>query len=193
LLSAWALLLAGLLAAGALRSASAEKAPTAAGVARGKYLVSIAGCNDCHTPLKMGVEGPEPDMARLLSGHPEQHAMPTPPNHAADTPWSWSGAATATAFAGPWGIRYAANLTPDRDTGLGLWTEARVVEALRTGRHMGRSRAILPPMRWQSLAAMTDEDLEAVYAYLRSVPSIENRVPEAVVAQLLPAAAPSGR
>ena len=45
-------------------------------LARGKYLVTVAGCNDCHTPLKMTAEGPKPDMDRMLSGHPEQLAMP---------------------------------------------------------------------------------------------------------------------
>src|SRR5215467_5252771 len=77
---------------------------------RGKYLVTVGGCNDCHTPLKMGARGPEPDMSRFLSGHPEQ--MGALPAVAPRGPWLWAGAATNTAFSGPWGISYAANLTP---------------------------------------------------------------------------------
>src|SRR5215212_7892408 len=64
-------------------------------VARGKYLVTIGGCNDCHTPLKMGAKGPEPDFSRELSGHPSNVVMPKPPK--SDAPWAWSGAITNTA------------------------------------------------------------------------------------------------
>lgn len=187
LLSIWGLLLLGVLAAGSLRSAPAKETPAGAAVARGKYLVTIGGCNDCHTPLKMGAKGPEPDMSRMLSGHPERMVLPAPPRMAPDAPWNWAGAASLTAFAGPWGISYASNLTPDQNTGLGIWTEEMFVKAMRTGRHMGQSRPILPPMPWHALAAMTDEDLKAVYAYLRSIPPLENRVPEAVIAEPPPA------
>jgi mono/diheme cytochrome c family protein len=186
LLGAWGLLLVGVLAAGALRSAPAApgQAKAAGGDARrGEYLVAIAGCNDCHTPLKMGPAGPEPDRSRLLSGHPERFPAAPPPALAADAAWNWSGAATATAFAGPWGVSYATNLTPDANTGLGIWSEEMFVAAMRSGRHMGQSRPILPPMPWQNLATMTDQDLAAVYAYLRSIPAISNRVPEAIVAE----------
>jgi hypothetical protein len=183
LLGVWGLVLVFVLAAGALNSAAPAAAGNDAAVARGKYLVSITGCNDCHTPLKPGPRGPEPDMSRMLSGHPEKFVLPAPPSLAPDAPWNWSGAATTTAFAGPWGISYATNLTPDQNTGLGIWSEEMFVKAMRTGRHMGQSRPILPPMPWQGLAAMTDEDLRAVYAYLRSIPPLANRVPEAVVAE----------
>jgi mono/diheme cytochrome c family protein len=197
LLGAWGLLLAGVLAAGALRSAASaapgqgSAASKGGDVERGKYLVTITGCNDCHTPLKMGPQGPQPDTSRLLSGHPAQFPGVAPPALAPDAPWNWSGAATATAFAGPWGVSYATNLTPDANTGLGIWTQEMFVKAMRTGRHMGQSRPILPPMPWQNLAAMTDQDLAAVYAYLRSIPAIANRVPDSVVAEPpAPAGAP---
>lgn len=150
-------------------------------VARGQYLVSIAGCHDCHTPLKMGAQGPEPDMSRMLSGHPAQMAMPPAPK-LPNGPWMWIGAATNTAFAGPWGVSYAMNLTPDEVTGLGIWTEEMFIKTLRTGRHWGTSRPILPPMPWQNAAQMTDEDLKSVYAYLRSIPAIRNEVPDPVIA-----------
>lgn len=145
-------------------------------VQRGKYLVTMVGCGDCHTPLKMGPSGPEPDMTRFLSGHPEQ--MGALPVHKPQGPWLWAGAATNTAFAGPWGISYAANLTPDRNTGLGIWTEEMFVKAMRTGRHMGSSREILPPMPWPALRHASDEDLKAMYAFLRSLKPITNHVPD---------------
>ncbi|HEX2253650.1 MAG TPA: diheme cytochrome c-553 [Thermoanaerobaculia bacterium] len=145
---------------------------------RGRYLVTVTGCHDCHTPLQMGPQGPQPDMARQLSGHPQDLVMPEPP--AAVGPWVWHGAGTNTAFAGPWGISYATNLTPDQNTGMGIWSEDMFVRAMRTGRHMGQSRQILPPMPWQNLAQATDEDLADIFAYLRSIPPLSNRVPEPV-------------
>jgi len=145
-------------------------------VARGKYLVSVIGCGDCHTPLKMGPQGPEPDLSRLLAGHPQELKMPKAPE--AQGPWMVSMAGTATAFAGPWGVSYTMNLTPDVNTGLGIWTEDMFVRALREGKHMGQSRPIQPPMPWQFYRNMTDEDLKSVYAYLRTIPAVHNRVPE---------------
>lgn len=148
---------------------------------RGAYLVTIGGCNDCHTPFKMGPKGAEPDMTRMLSGHPSKLVMPPAP--AAQGPWIWSGAATNTAFAGPWGVSYAPNLTPDEQTGLGRWSEQQFIQAMRTGRHLGNGRPILPPMPWPGIGRMTDTDLKAVFAYLRSVPAIANAAPESVVAE----------
>jgi mono/diheme cytochrome c family protein len=156
-------------------------------VERGKFLVHIGGCNDCHTPFKMGANGPEPDMSRMLSGHPEKMILPPPPK--AQGPWIMSVAATNTAWAGPWGISYTANLTPDELTGLGIWSEQQFIKTLRTGRHWGVARPILPPMPWQALAQLPDRDLRAIYAYLRTVKPIKNQVPDAVLAP--PPAAPS--
>jgi len=145
-------------------------------VERGRFLVQFAACGDCHTPLKEGPKGPEPDMSRLLSGHPESLKMTPPPP--AKGPWLWAGAATNTAFAGPWGVSYAANQTPDKNTGLGIWTEQMFVTAMRTGTHMGTSRPIAPPMPWQSIAIASDEDLKSIYAYLRTLKPIVNHVPD---------------
>jgi hypothetical protein len=80
------------------------------------------------------------------------------------------------------GISYASNLTPDKHTGLGVWTEQMFLTAMKTGKHMAADRPILPPMPWRSLANMTDDDLKAVYAYLRSLPPLRNQVPEPVPA-----------
>jgi hypothetical protein len=146
-------------------------------VVRGEYLVKIMVCNDCHTPWKMGQNGPEPDMSRFLSGHPEQLGT-LPPAPKGSGPWVASIAATNTAFAGPWGVSYTANLTPDQNTGLGIWTEEMFIKAIRTGRHMGVSRPILPPMPWTEFRKATDEDLKSVYAYLRTIKPIANHVPE---------------
>jgi mono/diheme cytochrome c family protein len=164
------------------RALAAEAKPGGGSAAeRGAYLVTIGSCNDCHTPWKMGAKGPEPDMTRMLSGHPAGVPMPAPPKP--QGPWVWSGAGSMTAFAGPWGISYAANLTPDPDTGLGAWDEQRFISAIRTGQHLGIGRPILPPMPWPNVAKMTDADLKAVFAYLKTIPPIKNEVPDAVVAE----------
>jgi len=145
-------------------------------VERGKYLVTIGGCNDCHTPLKMGLKGPEPDMARMLSGHPESFEI-TAGTRPASGQWMMTAAVTGTAFSGPWGVSFAANLTPDQNTGLGIWTEDMFIRTIRTGKHMGASRDILPPMPWPMYRNATDEDLKSIYAFLRSIRPVHNRVP----------------
>jgi mono/diheme cytochrome c family protein len=144
-------------------------------VKRGEYLVTITACGDCHTPMKMGEKGPEPDLSKFLSGHPQDAALPPPPGPSG--PWVWHGTGTNTAFAGPWGITYAMNLTPHTH-GMAAWTEDMFVRAMRTGKHMGESRPIMPPMPWQNAGKMTDEDLKAVYAYLKSIPPVNNVVPD---------------
>src|SRR5690348_10109726 len=89
-------------------------------IARGEYLVEIMGCHDCHTPMKLGPNGPEQDRSRALSGHPEN--APEPPS--ADLPQGYLAmiGATFTSFKAPWGTSYTRNLTPDKETGLGDWT-----------------------------------------------------------------------
>ena len=146
-------------------------------VARGAYLVKIMACNDCHTPWKMGPQGPEPDMTRMLSGHPQD--MVVQPAKLGKG-WEWAGTGTNTAFSGPWGVSFTANLTPDPDTGLGKWTEETFIRALRTGRHEGQGRPILPPMPYPMYRQATDDDLSAVFAFLRSIPQIRNRVPQPI-------------
>jgi len=145
-------------------------------IERGKYLVTIMYCNDCHTPFKMGPKGPEPDMSRMLSGHPENMKLPPPPKTSG--PWVMVGSGTNTAWAGPWGISYTANLTPDQNTGLGIWTEDMFLKAMKTGKHMATSREIQPPMPWQWIGQATDEDLKAIFAYLKSIPPVTNHVPD---------------
>jgi mono/diheme cytochrome c family protein len=144
-------------------------------VARGRYLVTIGGCHDCHTPWKLGENGPEPDMTRALSGHPADLIVPDAP--ASEGVFSIAVAGTMTAWRGGWGTSFTANLTPDEETGLGAWTTETFVSTIRNGRHMGRGRPLLPPMPYPNYAQMTDEDLASVFAYLQTLEPIENRVP----------------
>jgi hypothetical protein len=174
--------LAGLILAASLspKPAVADRAATAGPTAaRGKYLVTIMGCNDCHTPWKATPRGAEPDMTRMLSGHPQDVSVTTPPV-LGQGPWLWASAGTNTAFAGPWGISFTANLTPDPETGLGTWTSDTFIAALRTGRHEGQGRPILPPMPYPMIRQATDEDLRAIFEYLQSIPPIQNRVPQPI-------------
>lgn len=143
-------------------------------VRRGEYLVSFGDCAACHTPLKSGPNGPEPDMSLFLSGHPGSVQLPPP--GLKEGPW-FAATAGMTAWAGPWGISYAANLTPDTETGLGIWTEEMFINTMRTGKHMGAGRPILPPMPWRASAGLSDEDLKAIFAYLKTLKPVRNRVP----------------
>jgi hypothetical protein len=167
---------AAALAAG---STGAEAPKRSAKVERGEYLVRTMACHDCHTPMKMGANGPESDMTRALTGHPESLVMPPPPQ-LPEGPWLWIGAATNTAFAGPWGVSFTANLTPDPETGLGKWTEKQFLDTMRTGRHLGVGRPILPPMPWFVINNATDDDITAIFAYLQSLPPVKNRVPQPI-------------
>jgi hypothetical protein len=161
-------------------AAATTTAPTdgkAAQIERGRLLVSIGGCNDCHTPLKFDPEVglPVPDMTRMLSGHPE--GAPDPAGAPAGHDMGVINA-TMTSFKLPFGVVYTANLTPDKDTGLGAWTEEMFIRAVRTGRHMGgNGRPILPPMPWANVAQLGDGDIKAVFAFLQSIPAIRNDVP----------------
>ena len=146
-------------------------------IARGKYLVDIMGCHDCHTPMKLGPNGPEPDMARALSGHPENVAVPpatVPPGYLAMI------GASFTSFTGPWGTSFTRNLTSDKETGLGDWTVDEFIATMKTGRERGKGRPILPPMPVQNLKALSDADIRSLFAYLQSLPAIKNRTPQPV-------------
>ncbi|MCH7818782.1 MAG: diheme cytochrome c-553 [Candidatus Marinimicrobia bacterium] len=152
-------------------------------VERGKYLTMIMGCHDCHTPKTFGEHGhPMFDMTRMFSGHPADDPYPE------WTPADMERNAMAlvspmmTAWGGPWGVSFTTNLTPDDSTGLGEWTEESFIAAIRTGKHQGQpnGRAILPLMPWEVIREATDEDLKAIWAYLESIPPIENAVPTPV-------------
>ena len=178
-LAAAAAVLASVMAGTTVKATATTSADAArARIERGAYLVSTMGCHDCHTPWTMGPNGPGPAMSRALTGHPAGQQMGPPP--AVSGGWGWSGAATNTAFAGPWGISFTANLTPDPDTGLGRWTEEMFIATMKTGRHQGNGRPVLPPMPWPMLGNLNDEDIKSLFAYLQSLPPVRNRVPAPV-------------
>jgi cytochrome c553 len=143
----------------------------------GEHIVTIAACHDCHTPPKMTPNGPEMDSTRLLSGHPSDWPDPQI-NRAEMESKGLTVTQSLTAWAGPWGISYAANLTSD-STGTGLWTEQQFFTAIRHGKFKGlpNSRTLLPPMPWTVYKNMTDDELRAIFAYLKSTKPIKNKVP----------------
>ncbi len=118
-------------------------------VQRGKYLVSIIPCTDCHTP---GSFLGHPDMTRYLGGSEVGFMVPG------------------------LGVFYAPNLTPDKDTGLGNWTLRQIATAITTGvRPDGRKLA--PPMPVDSFHNLTRYDALAIAAYLKTLPPVKNKVP----------------
>lgn len=172
-------LTSGSLVKAASGTANDAEPARAARIERGAYLVRTMGCNDCHTPWKNGPNGPEMDMSRALTGHPASLVMPPAPT-LPEGPWVGSMSATNTAWAGPWGVSFTANLTPDKETGLGLWTEEMFIATMRTGRHQGKGRAILPPMPYFVVGALNDEDIKSLFAYLQSLPAVHNAVPQPI-------------
>jgi hypothetical protein len=143
----------------------------------GKYLVTTMGCADCHSPKKMGPMGPEPDMDRAFSGHPASDLVPLVDTMMLKEGWILFGMGVTT-FAGPWGQSYAANISSD-ETGIGSWTEQQFFTALRKGKLKGieEGRPLLPPMPWQSFAQLKDQDIKAIFAYLKSTKPVKNLVP----------------
>ena len=147
----------------------------------GERLVHALDCNICHSPKVFTEQGPQPDPTRLLSGHPANLPVPALPTGALG-PEGWGGLFNPhmTAWAGPWGISFAMNLTPDDETGMGVWTEDLFRNAIRNGKHMGVGRPILPPMPWQAYSVLTDEEIHSIFLYLKSLPPVKNAVPAPV-------------
>lgn len=144
----------------------------------GEHLVLIGGCNDCHTPKKVTPEGAvHLDTALWLSGHPAEM-----PSFEVDRKAMESKGLIVTQdlteWVGPWGVSYAANLTPD-ETGIGNFTEEQFFRVLREGKYKGlvNSRPILPPMPWEMYRNMTDDEIKAIFAYLKSIKPVSNIVP----------------
>lgn len=178
--------LAGLLAALGLSALAAltPTNPAAAAndeVARGRYLVDIMGCADCHTPKGMDAR-PIPGME--LAGHPAGVPLPE---------WNREMFAqnilatinpTFTAFAGPFGVAVAGNLTPDPETGIGQKTAEELIESWRTGRHWKEDRMVLPPMPMEPYSHLTDEDIRAIFAYLMTLEPVVNQCPPSVMVQM---------
>lgn len=144
----------------------------------GEHLVTICACNDCHTPKKMTPNGPEPDMSLMLSGHHKEMPVPDIDRKMVEE----QGMVVTndlTTWIGPWGVSYTANLTPD-GTGTGNWQESNFLTAIREGKLHGiqSARSLMPPMPWQEYRKMSDDELKAIFAYLKSIKPISNNVPE---------------
>ncbi len=127
---------------------AAPAAADEAQIARGKYLVSIAGCSDCHTPG--GMLG-SPDMNRYLGGSDVGFSIPTQ------------------------GVFVGQNLTPDKETGLGQWTADQVVTAIRKGKRPDGTE-LSGVMPWASFSKLTDDDAMAIATFLQSLPPVKNKV-----------------
>jgi hypothetical protein len=150
-------------------------------VKRGEYLVTLMGCNDCHSPKIFTATGEMMfDTSRLLSGHPAGSPDPTLGKKGSTTPQEGIVfSADLTAYIGPWGHSYSANLTPD-PTGLGEWSFENFRKAFTQGKFKGidGGRPIMPPMPWQMFSKINNEDLTMIWTYLRSLKPISNRVPD---------------
>ena len=147
-------------------------------IERGKFLVTVGGCDDCHTPKNFGPNGPELDMSRRLSGHPEGTPI-APVDTSLLHQWAYMSH-DLTMAVGPWGITFSANLTPDNETGIGTWQPEMFVNAMKTGKHLGvaEGRPIMPPMPWKNMAQLSEEDLRCMFAYFTSLPPVKNKVPD---------------
>lgn len=153
--------------AAALGEAQQPPAPGNAAVERGRYLVRITGCHDCHSPK---VKGMTPDLDRALSGRPSTTSLPTP------TKDEVHASPDLTAWTGPWGYSVASNLTPEPTTGIGTrYTEAAFIATMRTGKKPNGT-PIMPPMPSDVYQNMTDDDLKAIFSYLRTIKPIRNAV-----------------
>jgi mono/diheme cytochrome c family protein len=152
--------------------AATDAAPLAGGpagadaVARGKWLVGVLGCNDCHSP-KLPEGRLDPNY--LLAGHKADDPYPAWDDSLYTKGYGMLVSTSGTAFAGPWGVTFARNLTPDKTTGIGGWNEEAFINVLREG-------TLKPPMPL-SYGQLADSDLKAMYAYLASLKPVKNLVP----------------
>lgn len=151
-------------------------------IKHGEYLVKVMGCSDCHSPKNFGPQGPEIDMERSLSGYPSSRPIMMPDTNVIKKGWMLFNG-DLTQASGPWGISFAANITSD-STGIGAWTEEQFKKAITQGKYKGldNTRSILPPMPWQNFRNLKDEDIKAIFYYLKSTKPVKNVVPAAQIA-----------
>ena len=165
---------------GCVEEQKPEKMTESQMIERGKFLVTAGGCSDCHTPKLFGPHGVTHDSARFLSGYPAENPLPEV-DMSLVQPGKWVLFTQDIAGAvGPWGASFAANLTPDNETGIGTWQPDMFINAMRTGKHLGAGRPILPPMPWEGVGKLSDEDLNAMFAYLKTLKPINNKVPNPI-------------
>ncbi len=135
-------------------------------VTRGKYLANIAGCVDCHTPLVPQFDPKNPnDLQKLAFSNRE----------VLDTSARLLGGGQPFDL-GPGGVIFSRNLTPDKESGLGDWTDDEIKTAIRTGQSR-KGNVLHPLMPYHVFNSMADGDVSAIVAYLRSVPPVKNSVP----------------
>lgn len=146
-------------------------------VKRGEYLVSVIGCDDCHSPKSFGPQGPELIMEQRFSGFPSEKPLGKIDTTVINNGWAMF-AGDLTAAVGPWGVSFAANISSD-STGIGNWTEAQFIKCIREGKYLGLdgTRMLLPPMPWPVYRNMKDEDLGAIFAYLKTSKPVKNIPP----------------
>ena len=144
---------------------------------RGAYLVYTMLCDDCHSPKKMGPNGPEIIPELRLSGARQNTKLP--PLDVSDIKKGWTlFNEDFTSIAGAWGVSFAGNLTSD-ETGIGNWTEEQFKKAITQGKYKGldNSRPLLSPMPWPQFSILNDADIKAIYTYLKSTKPVRNVVP----------------
>jgi mono/diheme cytochrome c family protein len=150
-------------------------------IQRGDYLITIMGCHDCHSPKSMGQQGPEIIDSLALSGYPSGRKIQPVTFPLIKQGWSVFNP-DLTSSTGPWGTSFSANLTSDQ-TGTGNWTEDNFKRALKEGKYKGLegSRTLLPPMPWTNFRNLADEEIKAMFAYLKSTKPVNNIVPQPVI------------
>jgi len=145
----------------------------------GEILTEEFGCVDCHSPKIITNDQIIIDENKLFSGHPQGKKLPDfSPELVA--PGKWRGLYTSdmTAWGGPWGISYSANLTPDKKTGIGSWSEQNFISVIKLGIHSSLTRKIMPPMPWNDISRLNDHELGSIFLYLKSLKPVKNKVPE---------------
>ncbi|MBL7738928.1 MAG: diheme cytochrome c-553 [Chitinophagaceae bacterium] len=144
-------------------------------IKRGSYLVNAVGCDDCHSPMQHGPNGPELIMERRFGGHPSDFPTGGTNKDALKDGWVLF---SFTSAIGPWGQSYAANISSD-ETGIGNWTEEQFFRAIREGKSKGlkEARPLLPPMPWFVYKNFSDTDIKAIFAFLKSTKPVRNVVP----------------
>lgn len=152
-------------------------------IERGRQLVELGGCGECHTPKYNSGFGLKDIPGRYLSGYPQDEPLP-------DLPYAEYGAGgienvfyttDGTIWIGKWGVSFAANITPDPETGIGNWTEDNFKNTFRTGTHIGVGRTLSPPMPIDVYSKLTSEDIRAIFLYLQTVEPVNNKVPQPIL------------
>ncbi len=164
--------------------ACAEKKPSEdISVKRGEYLVKESNCSYCHTPTVESNGEIIVDDTRMFSGHPETAPVPEIPNVDIESD-EWIEFLTtldSTVWAGDWGMTFSANITPDKETGIGKWDVDTFIKTMRRGKHRGIGRNIQPPMPWKDFSKLSDDELSSVFEYLQTQKPVRNKVPNPII------------